>query len=239
MVKQIADNLYEVGLGVVNVHLIDLPEALILVDTGSAGNEAAIFAAVAAIGRRPHDLTHIIVTHAHSDHAGGLAAVQAQTNAVTLMHPLDAALVRSGHVLRPLKPAPGLLTRLLFRLFIASAPGDIAPARVDAEVVDGQRLAGGLRVIHAPGHSAGQIALLWEARGVLFAADAVMNQPNLRYSLAYEDFARGRQTAAHLARYDFDIACFGHGKALIGKAGLRFGRTFTRRGETHVTSGFA
>jgi glyoxylase-like metal-dependent hydrolase (beta-lactamase superfamily II) len=227
-VKEVTANLHEISLGVVNAHLIDLPDALILIDTGSPGDEAKIAAALAELGRSPADLTHIVVTHCHADHAGSLAALQRRSSAQTIMHGEDAALVEQGQSLRTLTPAPGLLPKLLFRLFIASTPATIEPARVDRTVADGELLplAGGLRVIHAPGHSAGQIALLWEERGVLFAADAVGNIPRLGYSLGYEDFALGRATAAKLGAFDFATACFGHGKPLSGHANARFRRKF-------------
>lgn len=230
MLKQITDNLYEISLKGVNAHLITLSDELILIDTGSAGDEQKIATALAEIGCDLADLTHIIVTHCHPDHAGSLAALQAQTNAMTIMHPIDAALVQNGIAMRPLTPPPGLLAKLLFRIFIAPAPHTITPARIDQTVEDDDvlSLAGGLRVIHAPGHSAGQIVLLWEKLGILFVGDAVMNLPRLSYSLGYEDFELGRQTAAHLASFNFDIACFGHGKPLLGSAGLAFGKKFVR-----------
>jgi glyoxylase-like metal-dependent hydrolase (beta-lactamase superfamily II) len=232
-IKEVTTNLYEISLGVVNAHLIDQPDALILIDTGSPGDDAKIAAALAELGRSPADLTHIIVTHCHADHAGSLAALQRHSNAVTIMHGEDAALVKQGRSLRTLTPAPGLLPKLLFRLFIASTPATIEPVRVDRTVADGELLplAGGLRVIHAPGHSAGQIALLWKERGVLFAADAVANMPRLGYSLGYEDFVLGRETAARLGSFDFATACFGHGKPVIGNANERFRRKFGEKGD--------
>ena len=226
--KQITENLYEISLKGVNTHLITLSDELILIDTGSADDEQKIAAALAKIGRDLADLTHIIVTHCHPDHAGSLAALQTRTNAITIMHPIDADLVQNGIAMRPLTPPPSLLAKLLFRIFIAPAPKTITPARIDQTVENGDilSLAGGLRVIHAPGHSAGQIALLWEARGILFVGDAVMNLPRLNYSLGYEDFELGRQTAAQLASFNFDIACFGHGKPLLPGASRAFGKKF-------------
>lgn len=229
MMQTVCPNLFEIRLGGVNVFLIKQEDELILVDTGSAGDDAEIAAALSTIEHTPADLTQIIVTHCHPDHAGALAALQAQTAAVTIMHETDAAMVRQGNALRPLTPAPGLLNRILFRFFIASAPDTIEEATVDETVEDGDvlSLAGGLRVLHVPGHSAGQIALLWEPAGVLFAADAVMNQPWLRHHIAYEDYAQGEDSATRLAQETFDIACFGHGKPLVGHASDRFLRTFS------------
>lgn len=201
---------------------------LILIDAGSADSQDEIYDAIRRVGRQPSELTHIIVTHCHSDHSGGLRAIQQASEAVTIMHPLDAALVREGRALRTFTPAPGLLPGLLFRLFMGSIPDEVAPARVDELVQDGDELplAGGLRVIHAPGHCAGQIALLWARKGVLFAADAVMNLPFLGYSLGYEDFELGRQTARRLAELDFERAVFGHGGALRRNARRAFARKF-------------
>ena len=229
MIKKITENLFEIPLKNVNAHLIQTDDELILIDTGSPEDEVHIANALEAIGQQVDELTHIIVTHCHADHAGSLAALQQQTSAPTFMHRIDAAMVEDGTVMRPLTPAPGMLTKLLFRIFIAPAPHQITPARVDHRIEDGEQLsiAGGLRVIHTPGHSAGQIALLWESEAVLFAADAVMNQPRLNYSLGYEDFAEGERSAAKLAQLNFDIACFGHGKPLVGSAGAQFHKKFT------------
>ena len=115
LMKKNFEDLCEISLKNVNVHLISADTALILIDVGSAGSETAIFDAICHIGHQPADLTHIVVTHCHPDHAGSLAAIQAETNALTLMHPLDADMVRQGRAMRPLKPAPGWLTWLLFR----------------------------------------------------------------------------------------------------------------------------
>jgi glyoxylase-like metal-dependent hydrolase (beta-lactamase superfamily II) len=231
MAQQVVAGLYEIRLGVVNAHLIVLPDQLILIDTGPPGSEAQITSVIEQNGRQLADLSHIIVTHCHADHAGSLAGLQAASSAMTIMHPADAALVRVGRALRPLHPRPGLITPLLFRLLLANAPDTITPAAVDAEVLDGYvlNLAGGMEVIHVPGHSAGQIALYWPLCGVLFAADAVMSLPRLSLSLGYEDLALGRKSAARLATRDFAHACFGHGRPIIGRASDRFRRMFVSR----------
>lgn len=229
--RKIFDGLYSIELNSVNVNLIAAEDGLVLIDTGSPGDEAAISNALAHLGHTPQDLTHIIVTHVHADHAGSLAALQAVSNAQTIMHPIDAALAQRGDAMRPLTPSPTLLGRILYRFMIEPTPHNIAPARIDTTVDDGDLIpvAGGLRVIHAPGHCAGQIALLWEARSVLFAADTALNIPNLGHHLAYEDFALGQRTAARLGEFSFEVACFGHGKPILGGADRAFRRRFQKR----------
>lgn len=222
----IEPNLYALDLGGVNAYLIAAADGLTLIDTGSPGSAERIARELNNLGHTLANISHIVVTHAHADHAGGLAELQAHTNAETWMHPLDAALVRAGVAMRDSTgPTPGLMNRIIYRLTIARAPRTLAPATVDHEVEDGAVLpfAGGLRVIHTPGHSAGQIALLWSAHGgVLFAADAAINVAGLALFPAYEELAQGQASLARLAMYEFAVACFGHGRPITRSADQRF-----------------
>lgn len=230
--QPIAPGLYELRLGQVNAHLIDgQDDGLTLIDTGYPGSAAAILSAIRELGRSPDDLRHIIVTHCHEDHAGSLAELKRLTPARSYMHPVDAAMTREGRSLRPLLPGPGLLNGIIYRLIIRKAQSSIEPAEIDHEVDDGEVLviAGGICVIHAPGHCAGQIALHWPRHGgVLFAADTCASVFGLAMSPAYEDIELGRQTLSRLAREDFAIATFGHGKPITGGAAAKFRRKFNR-----------
>lgn len=222
-VKQIVPGLYAVPLGPVNVFLID-SHGLTLIDTGFAEHAEKIMEAVRAIGREPADIRHILVTHCHPDHAGGLAALKRLSNAPAYMHPLDAAMVREGESFRPQTPAPRFISRLLFRLFVRPASKTIEPATIEHEIHDDDELpiAGGIKAIHVPGHCAGQLAFLWPQGGVLFPADAAANVMGLGYAAGYEDLEEGKRSLAKIAALDFDIACFFHGKAIVGGASAKF-----------------
>jgi glyoxylase-like metal-dependent hydrolase (beta-lactamase superfamily II) len=230
--RAIAPGLYELRLGQVNAHLIDDDdEGLTLIDTGYPVSADMILGAIRELGHSPKDLRHIIVTHCHEDHAGSLAELKRLTPARSYMHPIDAAMTRQGRSLRPLSAGPGLLNRLIYKLIVRKAQASIEPAEVDQEVADGEVLpiAGGLRVIHAPGHCAGQIALHWPRHGgVLFAADTCASMFGLAMSPAYEDLELGRPTLARLAGEEFAIATFGHGKPITGGAAAKFRRKFQR-----------
>lgn len=229
-IKPIAPDLYMIALSNVNAFLLTQAEVT-LIDTGFAGSEEKILQAVRDLGKQPTDIRHIIVTHCHPDHAGSLAALQQATGATTYAHPLDAFAMRAGSVNKPLTPTPQLLQRLLFWLFIRNSSPNYPPATIDREINDGDRLpiAGGLRVIHAPGHCAGQVALFWPQHGgVLFAADTCANMPSLDYSLGYEDFARGKQTLTQLAQLEFAAVCFGHGNAITQDATAKFRRRWAK-----------
>ena len=56
------------------------------------------------------------------------------------------------------------------------------------------------------------------------AADAAANMFGLGLSVAYEDRAEGEWHLHWLAALEFRVACFGHGKAIIGAAASRFRR---------------
>lgn len=229
-IKQLVPDLYVIALGNVNVFLLTQGE-LTLIDTGVAGSEGKILQAISELGHQPAALRHIIITHSHPDHAGGLAALQQATGATAYAHALDAPAIRAGTVNKLLTPTPKLLQGLLFWLFIRNSSPNYPAATIDRELSDGDHLplAGGLRVIHAPGHCAGQVALFWPQHGgVLFAADACANMLSLDYSLGYEDFALGQQTLAKLARLEFAAVCFGHGNAITQDATAKFRRRWTK-----------
>ena len=230
--QQIVPGVYAISLGIVNAFLIDV-DGLTLIDTGLAGSTAKILGAVRGLGRQPSDLRHIVLTHCHADHTGSLKALQTERRAATYMHPADAALVRAGQATRPVRPAPGLVNTLVFRLLMArqSAPMTVEPVAIDHEVRDGAELpvAGGLRVIATPGHTAGHISLLWPHQGgVLFVGDAGGNMFGLGYAPIYEDLDMGQRSLGRLARLDFEVACFGHGRPLIGGAAARFRQKWGR-----------
>lgn len=221
--KQIVPGLFEISLGAVNVFLLETDDGLALIDAGFPNKADQILTEVRQLGKQPEAIRHIIITHAHPDHIGSLAALQRATNAATYIHPLDAPIARTGTGLRPLTPAPGLLTRILFWLFIRPVDS-LEGSPITHEVNDGDLLpiAGGLKAIHTPGHCAGHLAFLWPREGLLFVGDACANFPSFGWSLGYEDLQIGRQSLKELAQLDFQLACFGHGRAFLKDASQRF-----------------
>ncbi len=221
-------------LGVGRAYLYQEADRLTLVDTGLPSSADRVFAAIERIGRRAEDLRQIVITHYHHDHTGSLADVVERTGAQVLAHAIDATVVRG-------EGPPGeadrygiarLMTPLLGRS--ARAP---APARVDRELTDGDEidLDGGARVVHAPGHTPGSIAIYLPGRRLLFAGDAAVNVLGLgpalgAFGLFTEDHAQARASFRKLAQLDFDAAFFGHGKPLDKDASRAFRRAAERLG---------
>jgi glyoxylase-like metal-dependent hydrolase (beta-lactamase superfamily II) len=69
-----------------------------LVDTGLKKAPARIVAGLAAIGKHPRDVTRIVLTHVHPDHAGGAAELSRQTGAPVLVHGDDHGWARTGRI---------------------------------------------------------------------------------------------------------------------------------------------
>ena len=222
MVKQVVPGLWQVPLGPVNAFLADDGREVVVVDTGRPGSAPKLEAALGEIGRKASDVRSIVLTHAHPDHAGSAAALRRLTGAAIYMHEEDAVLLRSGVGLRPMIPAPGM-PGIMWRLFIRrqAEKARVEAAEVEALLVDGGDAPGGFRVVHVPGHCAGQVALYWPKHdGVLIAADSAANQPGLGLAPAYEDLEVGRRSLQRLATLDFEVAVFGHGKPILkGAAG--------------------
>jgi glyoxylase-like metal-dependent hydrolase (beta-lactamase superfamily II) len=208
----------------VNIFLIDSPDGCTLIDSGFPGNLDKILLKLGKLGKQPRDIRHIVLTHAHPDHIGSFAALKRATGADAYMHPADAPIATTGSGFRPLKAAPGVMTGILFRLFVRPVRS-VEAASIEHRVEDGQQLeiADGLTAIHVPGHCAGQLALLWPQHGgVLFAADACSNMMGLGLSLGYEDIEEGKRSLKKLTARNFQVACFGHGKAILRDAARKF-----------------
>ena len=77
-----------------------------------------ILKAIADEGHVPKQIKYILLTHAHRDHAGSAAQLRNATGAKLFSHALDAEIIESGVHQRPMTPAPGILNRILFQLFV-------------------------------------------------------------------------------------------------------------------------
>ena len=77
-------------------YLIRTPQGAILLDAPLQWNVAAIERSIAARGVRLRDVKLILLSHAHFDHAGGLAALQRATGAQIIVGAADRAAVETG-----------------------------------------------------------------------------------------------------------------------------------------------
>jgi glyoxylase-like metal-dependent hydrolase (beta-lactamase superfamily II) len=198
-------------LGFVNAYLVREEDGLTLVDTMFAGSADGI---LAAAGRAGAPIARIVLTHAHSDHAGSLDALAERLPGVEIaVSTREARLMAGDRSLDADEPAaklrggwPTVATR---------------PTRL---VDDGDRV-GSLRVVAAPGHTPGHIALLDERDRTLIAGDAfstfggtsTTGRVNPRFPLAgMSTWDRGtaNRTAAALGGLGPAVLAVGHGRVV-------------------------
>lgn len=219
--RQISPHIYLLPLGPVNAYLVEDGDDLTLIDTGMPGSAKKL--------QLPKAPNRILLTHAHTDHAGSAAALQKQWNIPVWAHAEDARLVEQGIPGRtPMHLSPGAVNWLVYHLFVKNAAKTIEPVGIERTLRDGERLSNGLTVIHTPGHSAGHVAFLHEKDRVLIAGDICANPGSLNWSTVYEDRSLGKDSILKAAKYDFGTAVFGHGGVLKGQANKRLKEKFVR-----------
>lgn len=203
--------------------LRDADGQVTLIDMGIASSGPKVMAALGSIGSGPRDVTRLLLTHCHPDHAGGAAYVSRETGKPVDLHGKDAEFVRTGT--QPRSDPASRIGRLKDRLPTPKQE----KVDVGEELHDGQLLpfAGGIRVVHTPGHSPGHASYLHEDSGVLITGDAIFNVLGRRWPMRMlcSDFTMTQQTARRLGELDYTTAAFTHGPEIRG-TGREAIRTF-------------
>jgi glyoxylase-like metal-dependent hydrolase (beta-lactamase superfamily II) len=148
-----------------------------LIDAGSGEGQSTehILAGLESIGGefgedfKSRQIERILVTHAHIDHIGGLAALVERTGARVGVHPLDRGVVAAwddravpfNRCLRVFLRRAGVPPARHDELIHAFGftPGRMRSVPVDLTLDENEPL-DGLRVIHTPGHSPGHVCFL-------------------------------------------------------------------------------
>lgn len=166
------------------VYVVQVDPYYVLIDTGSGTDSSHknLLEGLEQAGVQPSDLTHILLTHAHIDHYGGLSKLHALTNAKIGCHELDlqtiahhdARLALIGRRLASFLADTGLAeeTRdLLLSIYrFTKAIYQSVPVDVTYEAMD-MRL-GPFEFIHLPGHCPGHVAIRLD--DVVFCGDMVV-----------------------------------------------------------------
>jgi glyoxylase-like metal-dependent hydrolase (beta-lactamase superfamily II) len=208
----VAPGIYAIeGLRMGRAYLIEDSDGLTLIDSSSQDVADRILNVIATIGRRPDELRTVIVTHYHYDHTGNVGRIVQRTGAAFCAHAEDVPYIDGRLPWMTPRGVPSFGRRpepFTLRVDRAVSDGDVLPA------------AGGLEVIHAPGHTPGHIALYARERRVMFSGDAYMNTGGLQLppSISTHDMKQAKRSIAQLAAYDFDVALPGHGRPIIGHA---------------------
>jgi metallo-beta-lactamase class B len=185
---RIAGNIYYVGASDITSYLIATPEGHILLDGGFVETAPIIEANVRKLGFKLEDVKVLLSSHAHFDHAGGLAELKRATGAKFAAMDKEAPLLARG--------GKGD--------FYFGDKGPFPPIQADRILHDGDTVTLGGTTLTAhltPGHTMGNTTWTMKAKegdrtyDVVFAASTsilprVSLANNAKYPEIAEDYAK-------------------------------------------------
>ena len=139
---RVVGDLYDVGSQGISAFLLKTKDGLILIDAGMPAYAPQLIKNIETLGFKPTDVKIILASHAHFDHAGGLAEVKRATGARLAVMAEDVKADETGTY-------PG---------FEDVHALDFTPVKVDRVLHDGEtvKLGGETLTAHlTPGHTAG------------------------------------------------------------------------------------
>ncbi len=110
-----------VDLSFVSAYLLIRGDEAAVVDLGTDGSAGSIESALKAAGSGWGAVRHVILTHQHPDHAGGLAGVAPRIDAAVYAGEADVPGITSARALQPVKDGDEI-----FGLRVVGTPGHTA-----------------------------------------------------------------------------------------------------------------
>jgi glyoxylase-like metal-dependent hydrolase (beta-lactamase superfamily II) len=212
------------------VYILLKDDLRVLIDSGS-GTESShkdLLNGLDQAGLQPSDLTHILLTHAHIDHYGGLSKLKPLTQAKIGCHELDlqtvahheARLALISRRLASFLAETGLSEEtcdtLLSIYRFTKALYQSVP--VDFTYESSRKRLGPLEMIHLPGHCPGHVAMRLD--DVIFCGDMVVEgvTPHLSPESInpYSGLDHYLESLIHLEQWSKDARLFlnGHDEAI-------------------------
>ncbi|MGC9112724.1 MBL fold metallo-hydrolase [Acidilobus sp.] len=214
VVLQVTSKVYRVPVEETNgnIYFYVQGDGLIIIDAGIPGKDGLVLESIRSLGFSPSQVKAIVLTHYHLDHSGSANAIRSATGAKIYVHRDDAPILEGLVPPQLPKEAPREAVEA-YRWF--------KPVRPDAILNDGDEVHG-LRVIHAPGHTPGSIALydgehLFAGDNLNFRDGKVQGPPPLFTA----DMQRARESVRRLLSLDFRVLLPGHGEPVVGDASAR------------------
>lgn len=145
---QISDNVWQIGTASLTVLLVKTRHGAVIIDSGMPQQASLTLDNLKLLGLDPNDVRYILHSHAHTDHAGSLAALRKATRATLVSNAESAALLQRGGS-----------ADLHFGDAIT-----FPPVHADRLVQDGEaiELGGTTFTVHfTPGHTPGSMSWTW------------------------------------------------------------------------------
>lgn len=156
--------------------LIYTSDAAILIDTGHSKTVEHFSEAMAKLGKSPSDISLIVLTHTHFDHAGGARAIKDLTAAPLAVHREEADNLRRGRT--PFPKGTRWKGKLIVFIGNIFARKMATYAALDPDIILKDSLdlkpygIPGM-VLYTPGHTSGSVSVILET-GDAFVGDNLM-----------------------------------------------------------------
>jgi glyoxylase-like metal-dependent hydrolase (beta-lactamase superfamily II) len=224
--QDVAPGVHRIEHAYTNCYVITDDDGVTLVDACFPSTGHAVIECLAAIGRSPRDIRALLLTHGHFDHVGFARGLRASLRVPIWVHADDRRLAAHPYRYQPEQNRfafPLRHPRALPILSSMVAAGALAVRGVEAdrELDDGAVLEvpGSPRVIHTPGHTAGQCMLYLPDRAVLLSGDALVTLdpytarrgPRLVASAATADSAQAAASLDRIVGLEASVMLPGHG----------------------------
>jgi len=154
------------------VYLLEATEPA-MIEAGPGADHDRIVSALDALGVAPDSLAHIVVTHIHMDHAGGVGALlERYPGATVWVHEIGAR-----HLVDPERLVASTARtygeermRALYGTMRPSPPDRIRSVTAGDRIDLGDR---SLTVVHTPGHASHHVALHDDRAGAMWTGEAI------------------------------------------------------------------
>jgi glyoxylase-like metal-dependent hydrolase (beta-lactamase superfamily II) len=226
---ELAPGIHYVNMGASNAYLVVDEAGLAIIDTGLPGSGKKLLELIRALGRRPEELTRIVLTHQHPDHVGGAADLVAASGAEVWAHRLDTPAIEGTGKRDGAKGPLGLVFNAL--IFPRLRPAPVARPLTDGETLPILSGEGGLQVIATPGHTLGHVSLYLATRRLLFAGDALRHSGEKVVpspAMFNRDHMQALRSFVDLTRLEIEASLPGHGAPIMSGAGARLAQTAER-----------
>lgn len=229
--REVAEQIHLLEHAKVNCYIVQDAGAVMLVDAGLPAMRKMMLAALAELGHAPQDITALVLTHAHFDHLGFAAWLQAEWGVDVFVHPGDAYIAahpyrykhEKSRLLYPLR-YPRCIP-ILARMAAAGALGVKGLGRIKMLEPDlAAALPGSPALIPTPGHTDGHCALHFTGRDTVITGDALVTLdpytgvrgPQIVSAAATADTRAALESLQALAQTGAAVALPGHGAPFRG-----------------------
>ena len=215
-IDRLSENVHQIHLGGTSVTVLQTIEGLILFDSGFKWNGNALEKSIESLGFSINDISHLLMTHYHPDHSGGLHSLVNKGVSKIYIHTKDSGVITGKTNM------PGLIRNPLLGLFgnpfLSLLKGK--PIGHSFTLDGGEKIGSSIpiEVIHTPGHTDGSVCYYLPTEGILIAGDALsvrkkeLFAPSKTFS---NDWNQAVKSLNRLIEFDYNIVSLSHYRPIL------------------------